>query len=271
MAIKARKEAGQLARSATLCVKAQSLYPDDADTARLTENVLVEVAPKLQKVTIRCEPSCNLSFDDKLMTDQPVATQVLYAAAGPHRLVAGWSNERTQARALEATEGTSVELSFKAPVDAAPDIRIQAHTPAVPNTAAPTPVTPPSDAPPARATSSGGLPPVVFAIGAGATAVLGGVAVWSGLDTRNNPGPDTVRRACVGLGPDCPEYQDGIAKERRTNYLWVGTAAAGVTTGLIAIFTDWGGTHKAVSGRGARVVPVVGLSEGWTVGATGRF
>src|SRR5262249_3117870 len=108
---------------------------------------------------------------------------------------------------------------------------------------------PPSDVPPDAAPASkagSGLPPVLFVVRVLATPALGGVTVWSGIDTKNNPGPDAVRAACAGKGTSCPEYQDGLAKETRTNVLLGGAIGAAVLTGAIgAFFTNWGGGTPA--------------------------
>lgn len=259
MAIKARREAGHLARAATLCARADALYGDDPDTRKLTSKVLEEIGPSLFQLKVQCEPSCTLILDDRLVGDQPSASQVLYAEPGTHKIAAGWRGAPAESKVFVATAGGSSVIGFVAAHEPAPVIHIQAGA------------QPSADGQPAAPAHEPphGLSPVFFLVGAGATAVLGAVTIWSGLDTRSNPGPDTVRRNCVGLGADCPEYQEGIAKERRTNTLLIGTAALGVASGVIALLTDWGSSRRASSR--ARVLPTVACTDGLTVGAVGRF
>jgi hypothetical protein len=120
------------------------------------------------------------------------------------------------------------------------------------------------------------MSPAVFFVGAGLTVVAAGVTVWSGIDTQNSPGTDRVREECAGKGTDCPLYQDGLAKERRTNVLIGVSAGLGVVTGVVgAFFTDWSGGDSKEAARkrsvAARVEPWVGLGPATTVGARGRF
>src|SRR5262249_18546939 len=87
--------------------------------------------------------------------------------------------------------------------------------------------------------SSGGLPKGVFFAGLGVNVRLGGVTVWSGIDTQTNPGVEKVRAECAGKGETCPLYQQGLAKQTRTNVLIGVTAGAAAITGVLAILTRW--------------------------------
>jgi len=126
----------------------------------------------------------------------------------------------------------------------------------------------------------------VFWVGVGLTAVVGGVSVWSGLDTQNNPGTNKVRDACQSGSPDCQSlYQKGVDKQHRTNILIGATAGLGVATAVIgAFFTDWSGGKKAapdteaakarpsrLSRSGFSVEPWFAFGSGASVGALGRF
>jgi len=44
-------------------------------------------------------------------------------------------------------------------------------------------------------------------------------------------------------------YEDGLDKEKRTNVLIGATVVAGVTTGVIAIFTRWNSSSEAATAR----------------------
>jgi hypothetical protein len=105
------------------------------------------------------------------------------------------------------------------------------------------------------------------------TVVLAGVAVWSGLDTQKNPGTAAVKAQCVGLGTSCPAYQDGLSKERRTDGLWIGTAAVGVLTGVAAaFFVDWGGEPSPPAQGSLRIRPLAGATpSGASLGVSGDF
>jgi hypothetical protein len=120
-----------------------------------------------------------------------------------------------------------------------------------------------------------GIPPIVFYLGAGATVVLGGVTIWSGIDTVNNPGTDAIKELCAppNNNTDCPAYQEGLDHERRTNILIAATSVVGVTTAVIGLFfTNWRGDEPAKpEKKDAALVPVVRFGDGVSIGAVGRF
>jgi hypothetical protein len=129
-----------------------------------------------------------------------------------------------------------------------------------------------------------GWSPIVFFVGAGLTAVAGAATIWSGIDTLNNPGKDVVRDKCSDT--TCPEYQEGLNHQRRTNILIGVTAGLGLGTAIIgALLTDWSGSSgqdeaggdeviRGPSSRksaGLHVDPWISVGSGATLGATGTF
>ena len=109
-------------------------------------------------------------------------------------------------------------------------------------------VTPPP--PPAAEAKPKPLPPIVFFVGAGLTVAAGGLTIWSGIDTVNNPGADAVRKQCAGQDASCPASRDGRSAQLRTNVLIGATAGLGVLSGVAGLFfTEW----RARGGRSARV------------------
>jgi hypothetical protein len=113
---------------------------------------------------------------------------------------------------------------------------------AAPATAAPAPARSLSPSPPGDETNAhrGGLDPVLFWIGAGVTAALGGVTVASGLDA-NGRYDDfaSVRTADA--------RDSGQSAELRTNILLGSTIAVAAVTGVVGLFfTRWGGHDREV-------------------------
>jgi hypothetical protein len=73
----------------------------------------------------------------------------------------------------------------------------------------------------------------LFIGAAAATAVVGGIALWSGLDTLS-------KRDAYQAEPTEERYKDGVSREARTNWLIGGTAALGVGTIALGLFaTRW--------------------------------
>lgn len=95
------------------------------------------------------------------------------------------------------------------------------------------------------------LSPVWFFAGLGATLVVGGFATWSALDTQS--AHDSYEEDLPTLTqPQIDQRVDeGHSLERRTNWLFAGTAVLGVTTGVLAAFlVDWrGGDHPTSHAR----------------------
>lgn len=264
-AIRSRHEAGQLARAAMLAVSGRARYPDDKALADLANRVVPEANTRLHKIVVRCSPECTLVVDERLVPVPVGAQSTLYVDPGTHSLVAGWSGDRHLTRDLVATPGGETEFTLTAPpvtsgqgsTSAADPSRQGGRGDVVPDTTAP---------------QQTGLSPAYFWVGLGATAVLGGITIWSGVDTLQNPGTQKVRDACQEEDlTNCTTLLDqGKAHQSRTNGLLAGTALVGIGTGVIGLlFTDWGGSKKADVGK--TLVPFANLGDGLTVGARGRF
>ena len=108
--------------------------------------------------------------------------------------------------------------------------------------------------------------PAVFITLAALTAVSGGVLIWSGIDTINNPGVDAVRNACQNNQPNCQTlYQQGLDAQTRTNVLIGVTGGLGLLTFVSVFLTQW--SHPQ-----AKEAPKVEATVGFgTVGLAGRF
>ena len=66
--------------------------------------------------------------------------------------------------------------------------------------------------------------------GAAVTVVLGGITIWSGLDTLS-------ARDDFMSKPTRAGYDDGVAREHRTNWLLGATTVAGVATVAIGVLS----------------------------------
>ncbi len=224
-AIRARREAKQLSRAATLAALAASHYADDATTMALVHETLAESAPKLHKVTLVCTPECGVTADGRAVALDDAAKLSFYLNPGPHDLVVSWPGDRVKPVKVNAVAGGAEELKLDAP----PIVVASTVGPPSPHTE-PTP--PPTKEKP--------LPPVVFYIGAGLTVVGIGATIASGIDAKNNPGVDAVRRDCAGMDESCATYQKGRDAQFRTNVILGGTIGAGVITAVVGtFFTRW--------------------------------
>ncbi|HEU4533531.1 MAG TPA: hypothetical protein VFS00_05410 [Polyangiaceae bacterium] len=255
-ALRARYDAKQWARAASLAELAAERHPQRKNLVTFARSVLNKHGKNLYRVTVRCEPACDVVADGRIIHGSTARQLAFFLDPGKHTVAVGWGSI-TEAKEVEASAGKSAELSFARPE--------------------PPPVEPPPpplspDPPPPPVARRSGLPPLVFFGGLAATAALGGVSVWSGLDTRNNPGQARVREECVGLGSDCPAYQDGLSRQRRTNVLLAATGGVGLATAVVGLFfTRWGGS-RPVAAAAPAFAPAVGLGrDAAFVSASGHF
>jgi hypothetical protein len=160
---------------------------------------------------------------------------------GPHhvRIISG--NAVVLDQDLELSPGERVELrvgerSRRIDVVVVPD----APAPPKKQVAPPPPPPPPS---------TRRLSPVYFIAGAGATAVLTGLTIWSGLDT-NSAYRDYQRDLPMLSRADADErVRNGHALELRTNLLLAGSLVCAAGTAALGIwFVDFSGGKRASVG-----------------------
>lgn len=274
LAIRSRDKAGELDRAATLASLALKRHPEDQNLLRLAGDLAKRARPVLFELTAICDQPCDLTVNGKLVHGAPDTQRLLYIAPGALTVRAGWSDNRSESKQIQAQAGSQGELTFAAP--AVPVAAGTATGASDPGGTEPAATATPQKDEGARKTS-GGWSPTVFFVSAGVTAVLGGVTVWSGIDTINNPGADRVRQECGERmqREDCDLYQEGLSKQRRTNVLIGVTAGAAAITGLIGlVLTDWSAKSETSSAQRLRprvnVAPYAGV-DGGGLQAIGRF
>jgi hypothetical protein len=261
LAIRARREAKQLARAATLAAIAQQRYTSDPPTADLAKQTLDEAGPALQQYDVECTAECGVTADGRVVSQSDQVRQRIFLDPGPHDLGISFRSGSV-ARHVEAKKGGKESLAFEAPAVVTPPPTATVTATATATTTAPPPETPPASRKP--------LGPVVFFIGAGVTVAAGAATIVSGIDTKNNPGVDTVRSECAGKDETCPAYQDGRAAQLRTNILLGATIGVGLVTGVIGLFfTDWKGSPAKSSA--ASKVGLYPSRDGGSIGVSGSF
>ncbi len=251
MAIRARDEAGQPARASTLAELALARYRDDATTASFAHKTVTAHKATLHRLTIQCTSPCVLALGARSVPGQAAKRRVIWVSPGDTSIGASFADGGgADQQVITARAGGANTLTFLPRVGTEPP-----PPPKPPTQPSPSPTEPQSPAPSqpaARPPPRGDVGedsdgpsfiehPAVFVVSLLATAGVGGVLIWSGIDTLANPGVDTVREVCAGQGPACPEYQQGLDSQLRTNILIGATAGLGLLTGILGIFvTDWG-------------------------------
>jgi len=240
-AIRARREAGQIAHAATLAVVGKRRYPGEAALVKLADETIAEARPKVFEVHATSSVECSVAVDDKVVPGEKLREYRFFVDPGRHELVFGWSEGRSKRVPIDAKAGGTQSFALEPP-----------PPPPHPHIDQPTADLPPPAPKP--------LGPAVFFVGAGLTAVGLGVTIWSGLDAQKNPGTAAVRADCVGQGTSCPQYQQGLDAQRRTNILIAATGGVAALTTVVGLFlTQWGQPDRPHTGL--EVEPAVGFGQ----------
>lgn len=123
-----------------------------------------------------------------------------------------------------------------------------APPPASPGPAGPPVPQSPSPSPSSdKAESRKPLPPIFVVVGAGLTAIAGGVSVWSALDTKSTHDTFVSTTCSTTSSTECTTLaSSGRSAQTRTNVLLATTGGLSVVTLIVAVFlVDWGGPTKA--------------------------
>ena len=256
-AVRARRDAGELARAATLAAIGLRRFPADPATGRVAADVIALARPHVFEVEIASSDEYSVAIDDKIVAAERVKASRLFVNPGPHQLLVSWSDDRNTRLAIEGKEGGSQSLELEPPASSSPPpAATPVFVPPAPP-ASPAPValevSPP---PPAKP-----FGPAVFITGATMTAVGIGLTTWFGIEALNDPGQDAVRRECVGqTAAACAPLQRGLDAQLRTNVALAITGGLGIVTAIVGVFyTQWTGAglhHAQAAPAGA---PRVGI------------
>jgi len=261
-AIRARRDASELARAATLAAIALRRYPTDPSTSKVANDTVADARPHVHEVMLASAAEYSVAIDEKIVSSERVKESDLFMTPGPHELIVSWSDGRNERVTVQATEGGSqtIRLDPPSPPPPAPVTPSPAPQIATPAPTPPAPAEPPPTSKP--------FGPAVFVASAALTGVSLGVMVWSGIDTENNPGRNVVRTQCKGFATieSCPTAQPGISNQNRTNALIGVTSGLAVVTAVVGVFfTQWSPARPTV---GVRLAPLVGIGQ---VGLAGSF
>lgn len=229
MALTASLRADDAVTGMTLVERAKRRLGEGSPLASSIKSASDAFAKRVGRVVVRCPPPlfCSASVDGTLW---PIDT-ARYANVGDHAVVITVDG---------VPESHSVRVEAGADAEIAPDPRAQAAPSPAPSPAplAAAPMPPPPATAPANAATDrtpavppakSGLAPTWFWIGAGASAVLGGVTIWSALDTASKHDAFVATRSAS-------TQSAGIAAQDRTTALLVTTGVLAAATASIGIF-----------------------------------
>lgn len=180
---------------------------------------LAEAAQHLARLEVHCQPTpCTLSIEQAR-----VGTGLHYLLPGTHAVAAEFAGAVGPARQkVTLTAGALYTITLEAPAKSA----AKEQTPA--------PAKPPAVARPPRTGDRRPLPPWAFYAGAGATVVVAGLTVWSGIDALDDVDRfETTRRQ--------GDRDTALSSMRRSDALLGGTVVlAALTAGAGIWLTDFG-------------------------------
>jgi hypothetical protein len=254
-AARARLGAGHEAMAATDAAELLRRYSNDKESREVAEAILSQLSAKLSHFEVTCSEDCTVTLDGKAASSKPRTSHIFYAQPGARTIGATFDGGRQTQKQVTAMVGGSVHVTLDAPArpQPAPPIAGTQLVPAVTSAA----VQP--------GETSHGIRRTWVLVGAAMTVALGvGGAVegMATLDTR-----DQIKAATTAGDTAHAQalYDQGRDQQLRTNLLFGATAAAGITTVILAVVTDWsGGEHREVAVR-----PVAG--GGATLVLGGRF
>lgn len=289
-AVKAHARAGDTLRAATLALRLREMYGEaDHATARAIDPILESADRRQVRVDVTCD-GCTVELDGTLQESKS-----FYLEPGAAHAVIAHFETGDATQSVTGAAGDHRALAFTAPA-AAPDANPQTTNHGWPATARRTSGSEPPPpawphrggepggdgqagpegnagpqgeaapgATPARGDGGGGgggISPVVFGIGAGLTAVAGGILIWSAIDMYAGVG-------AYNAMPTLEAYDAGHATEIRTMVLEGVTGGLAAVTILLAIFTNWGGGGGGHADHTA-VAPLV-FPGGAGAAASGTF
>lgn len=207
-ALRAQMQTGHAIRSANLALRLRGLHADDDDARVLADQVIAENGADFVLLELSCD-DCQLEIEGRVWS-----YRAAYLTPNTDHDVIVRQGEHRERHRIRGRAGQSIELG--PPRADAPD---------------PDRVEPP---PPSTRPGSGGLSPWFFGVGAGLTALSTVLLIWSGVDTLD--GVDAFNAM-----PTPEAFEEGQAKELRTNVLIGITAGLAVVTLLFGVLADWDG------------------------------
>src|SRR5579883_2229509 len=114
-AIRARRDAKQYARAATLAALGHRKFPDDVAMKKAADQAIAEAKSHVQEITVACATECGVVADGKVVTIERANEVRFFLDPGHHEVVVTWSEDRTKTLQLDAKAGASYTMKVQAP------------------------------------------------------------------------------------------------------------------------------------------------------------
>lgn len=213
-ALRAQMRTGHAIRAANLALRLRGLHGDDPDARALAGEVIAENGSDFVELEVVGCDDCQLEIEGRVWS-----YRAAYLSPSTDHDVLVIRGESRQRHVVRGQPGQRIELG--PPREGASDSRE------------------PASPPPARP-GSDGLSPWIFGVSLGLTVASVAILIWSGVDTL--AGVDAFNAM-----PTPEAFEEGQAKELRTNVLVGITAGLAVLTVLFAVLADWDGDPPTTS------------------------
>lgn len=206
-----------------------SRYSADPTSSALADEILLRTRPRLGRGDVLCASPCTLGVDGLLAPGAARSEHILYLEPGEHSVVAHFEPGDSHHARVEAQANQTFALTFdraseppKAPAPKALGIA---------SPLSPEPYLVAKETPYRKRSR---LPPIYFASFALATAGLGAVTIWSGIDLLQ--ARDEFRSS---MQPTREAFQTGEDKDLRTSILLGSTIVVAIAAVTLVFFTDF--------------------------------
>jgi hypothetical protein len=255
-AARARLSAKHHAMAATHAAELLRRYPGDKESRTVAEAILSMLGPQLAQVAVTCASSCTLSIDGKAVSASAREQYTFYTQPGARTILATFDDGRTATGQITGIANQTATLQLTAPPKPVEPV-VEVKQDPVPKSE-PVKVEPRRTRPTTGISRAWVLGGTIVTLGLGVSATLYGLKT---LDTRDKlrEQVDPESQATVDL------FNKGRDQQMRTNILIGATAAAGITTIVLAFVTNWS------PGERREEFAIVPTREGFTVAYGARF
>lgn len=247
-AARARLQAGHEAMAATNAAELLQRYSNDKESREVAEAILGQLSAKLVALDVTCSEACTVALEGNATATKPKVHHVFYAKPGARTVVASFGDKRQAQKQITAIAGKTVQISLDAP---AKQPEPEAKPAPAMVSSRPEPQRPVASDPPA----THGLGKTWLFVGIGATVALGAITTYEGLNVLDTRDQINSATAMGDMAKAQSLYNSGRDQQLATNILIGATAAAGVTTIVLAAFTNWSGSAEK---HEMAVVPTTG-------------
>ncbi|MCA9706485.1 MAG: hypothetical protein KDK70_11600 [Myxococcales bacterium] len=254
-AVRTWRAAEEDARAANLSRRLADTYDDDK-SQRLAQETLDLLEPQLGLLDATCDSPCSLSTSTTALASDPAQSHRVYLAPGRYEVIATFGELGRTQQSVLLSPGEQTPARFELPPRSATTGSGDDQAPSESSPAA-------TDQAPSSKPKRARLSPVYFAVGAVVTVGLGATTAWSGADVLQ-------QNSVYEREPTQERLDRGRNAELRTNVLIGTTAAFGIATVVLAIFTDWK-KGRARGDRRAWLRPSPSVRSGGTLVVEGRF